>query len=124
LSRLAAALDALGCTIEIAIGDGATEERPPMAEAGLAEDDQLLLAAETLFTRLTAELSPERLRRLSRGELAILVDAAVQTYCALNGIAFDPVARRDLIAALAKSLLHRQPQPEKEEGSSPRRATA
>ncbi len=86
-----------------------------MAEAGLAEDDQLLLAAETLFTRLTAEFSPERLRRLSRGELAKLVDAAVQTY---------PVARRDLIAALAKGLLHRQPQPEKEEGSSPRRATA
>jgi antitoxin HicB len=57
LNRLAAALDALGCTIEIAVGDGATEERRPMVETRLPEDDQLLLAAETLFTRLTAELS-------------------------------------------------------------------
>ncbi len=125
LSRLAAALDALGCTIEIAVGDRATEEEcPPIAETRLPEYDQLLLAAATLFARLTIELSPERLRTLSRGELAKFVDAAVQTYCALNGVHFDPDARRDLIAALIKGLLNRQPQPEKEDGSSPRRATA
>jgi hypothetical protein len=124
LSRLAAALDALGCTIEIAVGDGATEAAFRLWEGALPEDDQLLLATETLLTRLTVELSPERLRTLSRGELAKIVDAAVQTYCVLNRIDPDPVARRNLIAALIKGVLHRQPQPEKEGGSSPRRATA
>jgi addiction module HigA family antidote len=67
---------------------------------------------EALFTRLSAELRPERLRILRPDELAIVVEAAVQTYLARHRIEADPTARRDLITALVKALA--------DEGSSPR----
>ena len=68
---------------------------------------------EALFTRLSAELRPERLRLLSRGELAKVVEAAVQAYLVRHhGIEADPTARRDLITALVKALA--------DGGSSPR----
>ncbi len=79
--------------------------RTPRFRAELSEEDRLLLAREELFARLTAELSPERISILSRGELAKVVDAAVQAYFARNGIEPDPIARRDMITALIKSLL-------------------
>src|ERR1700732_3020972 len=59
---------------------------------------------EALFTRLSAELRPERLRLLSRGELAKVVEAAVHAYVVRNGIEADAIARRDLTAALVKAL--------------------
>jgi addiction module HigA family antidote len=59
---------------------------------------------EALFTRLSAELRPERLRILRRDELAKVVDAAVQAYFVRHGIEADPTARRDLITALVKAL--------------------
>jgi antitoxin HigA-1 len=68
---------------------------------------------EGLFTRLSAELRPERLRILRPDELAIVVEAAVQAYLASHGTEADPTARRDLITALVKALA--------DEGSSPRR---
>jgi pilus assembly protein CpaF len=71
----------------------------------LSEEDRLLLAREELFARLTAELSPERISILSRGELAKVVEAAVQAHFARSGIEPDPIARRDLITALIKGLL-------------------
>ena len=77
----------------------------PTFPAELSEEDRLLLGREELFARLTAELSPERISILSRGELAKVVDAAVQAYFARNGIEPDPIARRDMITALIKSLL-------------------
>ena len=97
---------------------------PPTAEAPssaaspeMSDEDRLLLAREELFTRLTAELSPERISVLSRGELAKVVDAAVQAYFARNGVDADPIARRDLITALIKGLLDpNKPQPAADEG--------
>jgi antitoxin HicB len=115
LNRLAAALDALGCKIEIAVRGGAAEGRSPRY-------DPLLRAAEELSIRLIAELNSERLSTLGRGELAKVVDAAVQAYCTRNELDFDPVIRRNLISVVINRLLNRQPQPEN--GSSPRRATA
>jgi pilus assembly protein CpaF len=76
---------------------------PPPSE--LSEEDRLLLAREDLFGRLTAELSPERISILSRGELAKVVDAAVQGHFARNGIEPDPIARRNMITDLIKALL-------------------
>ena len=75
------------------------------ASSALSEEDRLLLAREELLARLTAELSPERISILSRGELAKVVDAAVQAYFVRNGIEPDPIARRDLITGLIKGLL-------------------
>jgi hypothetical protein len=71
----------------------------------LTEEDRFLLAREELFAKLTAELSPERISILSRGELAKVVDAAVQAHFVRSGVEADPIARRDLITALIKGLL-------------------
>src|SRR5438309_1387790 len=59
---------------------------------------------EALFARLSAEVRPERLRLLSRDELAKVVDAAVHAYVLRNGIEVDPIARRDLTTSLVKAL--------------------
>ena len=59
---------------------------------------------EALFTRLSAELRPERLRILRPDELAMVVEAAAQAYLVRHGIEADPGARRDLITALVKAL--------------------
>ena len=50
-------------------------------------------------------MSPERISILSRGELAKVVDAAVQAHFVRKGAEADPVVRRDLITALIKGLL-------------------
>ena len=106
------------------------EERAPLPEVvgstevapDMSEEDRLLLAREELMARLTAELSPERISVLSRGELAKVVDAAVQGYFARNRVQADPIARRDLITALIKGLLEpNKPQSPAEE-SGVRRA--
>jgi pilus assembly protein CpaF len=71
----------------------------------LSEEDSFLLTREELLARLTGELSPERISILSRGELAKVVDAAVQAHFVRKGAEADPIVRRDLITALIKSLL-------------------
>jgi len=87
----------------------------------VSEEDRLLLAREELLARLTAELNPERLSILSRGELAKVVDAAVQAYFVRNGVEADPIARRDLITALLKALLNpNKPQPVADDGGARR----
>jgi pilus assembly protein CpaF len=79
----------------------ATAEAPP----DLPDEDRALLAREELLNHLMEEVSPERVAILSRGELAKVVEAAVQAYCVRNGFEFDPITRRDLITALMKRLL-------------------
>jgi pilus assembly protein CpaF len=78
---------------------------PAISASEVSEEDRILLAREEIFARLTAELSPERLSILSRGELAKVVDAAVQAYFARNALDLNPITRRDLITALIKGLL-------------------
>ena len=121
-----AASTAKSQTIPVAV----QEEGAPLPEVvgpaavapDMSEEDRLLLAREELMARLTAELSPERISVLSRGELAKVVDAAVQGYFARNRVQADPIARRDLITALIKGLLEpNKPQAPAEE-SGVRRA--
>jgi len=91
------------------------------AASYLSDEDRFLLAEEELLARLTAELSRERLSILSRGELAKVVDAAVQAYYARNRAELDPITRRNLITALIKGLLEFKEQPA-DDGGGVRRA--
>jgi pilus assembly protein CpaF len=77
----------------------------PASPSDLSDEDRFLLVREELLARLTSELSPERISILSRGELAKVVDAAVQAHFVRNGVEADPIARRDLITGLIKALL-------------------
>src|SRR5207237_4824639 len=88
-------------------GEAAAPKPAPTAvlPPALSDEDRFLLAREELLARLTAELSPERISILSRGELAKVVDAAVQAHFVRKGAEADPIVRRDLITALIKGLL-------------------
>jgi antitoxin HicB len=104
LTRLAAALDALGCTIEIAISETEKDESQDATRISRARDELLAL---------------------SHGELGKVVDAVVVAYCARNAIELDPITRRDLIGALMKDLLEPKAAPggdERAEGTSSRSA--
>jgi pilus assembly protein CpaF len=68
-------------------------------------EDRLLAAKEQLIARLSAEVRPERRSLLSRGELAKVVDAAVQAYLVRHGIEVNPLDRRDLVTSLIDALL-------------------
>src|SRR5581483_6489032 len=67
-----------------------------------------------------SEIRPERRALLSRGELAKLVDAAVQAYFVRNNVDPNPLARRDLVTGIMQALL--QPtSPEADEAATARR---
>jgi pilus assembly protein CpaF len=68
-------------------------------------EGKLASAREQLIARLGAEIRPERRSLLSRGELAKLVDAAVQAYFVRHSINADPLARRDLVTGILQELL-------------------
>ncbi|MBV8776088.1 MAG: hypothetical protein JO258_02720, partial [Alphaproteobacteria bacterium] len=80
----------------------------PAAPSGAAAslEDKLTAARSHLIARLGGEIRPERRSLLSRGELAKLVDAAVQAHFVRNGINADPLARRDLVTAILQELLN------------------
>jgi pilus assembly protein CpaF len=82
-----------------------------VSASNLSEEDRFLLAREELLARLTGELSPERISILSRGELAKVVDAAVQAHYVRKGVEPDPIVRRNLITALIKGLLQTDKSP-------------
>src|SRR2546423_7869094 len=77
-------------------GHAAAPEPVPIAVSpqALSEEDRFLLAREELLARLTAELSPERISILSRGELAKGVDAAIPAHFVRKGVEADPIGRR------------------------------
>jgi pilus assembly protein CpaF len=68
-------------------------------------EDRLLVAREELSARLGAEIRPERRALLSRGDLAKIVDAAVQAYFVRHAIDANPLARRDLVTDVMQMLL-------------------
>jgi pilus assembly protein CpaF len=106
---------------EIASEPAPVPEPVPALPPDASEEDRLLLAREELLARLSTELRPERVSVLSRGELAKVVDAAVQAHLLRNGIDANPVARRDLITSLIKGLLDpNKPQSAPDEGGSRR----
>jgi antitoxin HicB len=109
LSRLATALAALGCTIEIAIREDDAFQDP---------------AREELLARLIAGLDGQ-IGTLSRSELGKIVDAAVQSYFARHQPEVNPITRRNLTAALIDDLLHHwQRQSGLKEHHGSQRATA
>jgi pilus assembly protein CpaF len=82
-----------------------TTPAPAAAERG-SLDDRLVAAKTQLIARLSSEIRPERRSLLSRGELAKLVDAAVQAHFVRNSFNTDPLARRDLVTAILHELLN------------------
>ena len=78
---------------------------PVPVDVATSIEDQLATAKEQLIGRLSTEIRPERRALLSRGELAKLVDAAVQAYFVRNGVDPNPLARRDLVTAIMQALL-------------------
>jgi pilus assembly protein CpaF len=91
-------------------------EEPTTIPVGSPEA-RLALAREQLLSRLRAEVRPERLSVLSRGQLAKIVDAAVQAHLQRNAIEVNPLDRRDLITHLLQALLDpavatHEPEPE------------
>jgi pilus assembly protein CpaF len=79
-------------------------EVPP--DPSTSVEDRLAVAREQLLQRLSADIRPERRNVLSRGELAKIVDTAVQAYLLRNSIVANPLDRRDLITALIQALIN------------------
>jgi pilus assembly protein CpaF len=93
---------------------------PVPIDVATSIEDQLATAREQLIARLGSEIRAERRALLSRGELAKLVDAAVQAYFVRNNVDPNPLARRDLVTGIMQTLL--QPSaPESEEATTARR---
>ncbi len=78
---------------------------PANAQSASPVEQKLTTAREQLIARLSSEIRPERRSLLSRGELAKLVDAAVQAHFVRNSINADPLTRRDLVTAILQELL-------------------
>jgi pilus assembly protein CpaF len=78
---------------------------PPPGAEPVSIDDELAAAKTQLLARLTSEIRPERRSLLSRGEMAKLVDAAVQAHFVRHSVNADPLARRDLVTAILGELL-------------------
>src|SRR6267142_2659638 len=68
-------------------------------------EERLLIAREELSARLGAEIRPERRALLSRGDLAKIVDAAVQAYFVRHAMEANPLSRRDLVTDIMQTLL-------------------
>ncbi len=100
---------------------------PVAAEADpasfVSHEDRLLAAREQLTARLKAEVRPERRQLLSRGELAKLVDAAVQAFLLRHAVEANALERRDLVTALIQELLSpAAPEAELDPAAAQRRA--
>jgi hypothetical protein len=79
----------------------AAENIDPEATIG----DHLAVAREELSARLGAEIPPERRALLTRGDLAKIVDAAVQTYFMRRAMQTNPLARDALVTDIVQTLL-------------------
>ncbi len=82
--------------------DAALQQEPQQ----IPLEERLLVAREELAARLGTEIRPERRALLSRGDLAKIVDAAVQAYFVRHTIDANPLARRDLVTDVMQLLLN------------------
>jgi pilus assembly protein CpaF len=80
-------------------------EQPQQQQPQASLEDRLLIAREELSARLGAEIRAERRALLSRGDLAKIVDAAVQAYFVRHAIEANPLSRRDLVTDVMQMLL-------------------
>jgi pilus assembly protein CpaF len=76
-----------------------------VVQTEMTMEERLVIAREELSARLGAEIRPERRALLSRGDMAKIVDAAVQAYFVRHGIEGNPLARRDLVTDVIQTLL-------------------
>src|SRR5690242_13582609 len=76
---------------------------PSPAET-LPTEDGLARARDELTARLEVEIRPERRALLSRGDLANMVEAAVQAYWIRHAISAGTQVRRDLVADILERL--------------------
>jgi pilus assembly protein CpaF len=77
----------------------------PVDHSTATIEERLLIAREELSARLGAEIRPERRALLTRGDLAKIVDAAVQAYFVRHAMEANPLARRDLITDILQTLI-------------------
>src|SRR5712691_7333034 len=77
----------------------------PLIEPESTIEERLAIAREELSARLGAEIRPERRALLSRGDLAKIVDAAVQAYFVRHAMDANPLARRDLVTDIMQTLI-------------------
>ncbi len=77
----------------------------PLVDASASIEERLAIAREELSARLGAEIRPERRALLTRGDLAKIVDAAVQAYFVRHAMDANPLARRDLITDILQTLI-------------------
>jgi pilus assembly protein CpaF len=97
------------------------EVEPPTTYA--SQEDRLLAARDQLLARLQFEILPERRHLLSRGELAQLVESAVQSYLLRHAIETNALERRDLVTELMQGLLSPSaPAPDADPAAAQRRA--
>jgi hypothetical protein len=75
------------------------------AQPTMSMEERLTAAREELIARLTVEIRPERRTQLTRGDLAKIVDAAVQAYFIRFAVDANPLERRDLVTAIMQALL-------------------
>ncbi|MGH7093382.1 MAG: CpaF family protein, partial [Stellaceae bacterium] len=94
---------------------------PMLTDVAVSVEDQMAMAREQLTTRLSTEIRPERRALLSRGELAKLVDAAVQAYFVRHNVDPNPLARRDLVTQIIQVLLAPPPAETEETAAANRR---
>jgi len=77
----------------------------PIVDQQASMDERLAIAREELASRLGAEMRPERRSLLTRGDLAKIVDAAVQAYFVRHSIDASALDRRDLVTSVIQMLL-------------------
>jgi len=77
----------------------------PVVQEESSIEERLAIAREELSALLGAEIRPERRSLLSRGDLAKIVDAAVQAYFVRHTIEANPLSRRDLVTDVMQTLL-------------------
>jgi pilus assembly protein CpaF len=68
-------------------------------------EERLVIARDELSARLGAEIRPDRRALLSRGEMAKIVEAAVQAYFVRHAMEANPLARRDLTTDILRLLI-------------------
>ena len=68
-------------------------------------EERLAIAREELNARLGAEIRPDRRALLSRGDMAKIVEAAVNAYFVRHTMDANPLARRDLTTDILQALI-------------------
>src|SRR5579875_3257882 len=76
-----------------------------------AESEALAALRDQIVAQLGLEIPPEIRRSFARREWAQIVEAAVQTQLARQGIEIDALQQRNLITAIMQRLRHQEPPP-------------